>query len=685
MKQNLFTLLAVGMLTANAMAADVPAFTNQTIEANGVSFNMIAVEGGTFQMGATTATDADAQSHESPIHAVTLHDFYIGETEVTQALWYAVTGYKPTANILNNRWSETYGLGENHPAYHISYTNCQTFITELNNLTGLNFRMPTEAEWEYAARGGNKSEGYKYSGSNTIGDVAWCSGNGNSTTHEVKGKAANELGIYDMSGNVLEWCSDWYGMNYYASSPATNPTGPTSSDYSTRVQRGGHWGCNASFCRVSSRSSNRPSEDGSTGNIGLRLVLQPQICTITAAAGEGGTVTGGGEYAVGRTITLTATPNEGYDFSHWTDENNRVVGCNTELTTTITAAKTYTAHFFIDNLLVNGDVSNGSEGWTITGGDVSADGVFKTSARPGTISQYVDIISKGYTQEMLNTNPLLHLGGDIHMPSTKITRDGTVQIIVYCHDASERQIAWITVINDNKVRTSWDWTTFETYVPLPAGTRYLRFVIVGQDMINWAGYYGPQFDNLFARFVPYFTLNTTTSEGGTIAGGGKHAVGKSVTLTATPNEGYAFEKWNDGNTDNPRSITLLQDTTFSATFAPLPTYTITLRAENGTISGAESGKEYYKGTTLTLTATPDEGYIFQKWSDGNTENPRTITVNAETAAVEYVAYFIERGPATAVETVLHGVSGEVYKVFENGTIYILRGGEKYTVDGIRVM
>lgn len=242
----------------------------QTFTVNGVTFNMIPVEGGTFQMG---STDSDAYSDESPVHSVTLSSFCIGETEVTQALWYAVMGQKPTSD--GYQWSSTYGLGDNRPAYYISWNDCQEFITKLNQLTGKQFRLPTEAEWEFAARGGNKSNGYKYAGSNTIEDVAWYtvnsydlgSSNANYGTHNVGTKQANELGIYDMSGNVWEWCSDWYGS--YSSTAQTNPTGPTTG--SLRVFRGGSWISNARNCRVSLRSGNAPGNRSS--NLGLRLAL----------------------------------------------------------------------------------------------------------------------------------------------------------------------------------------------------------------------------------------------------------------------------------------------------------------------------------------------------------------------------------------------------------------------------
>ena len=231
-------------------------FGNQTITVNGVSFTMIAVEGGTFKMGATSEQGSDADNDEKPVHNVTLSDYYIGETEVTQELWQAVMGTNPS-----------YSKGNKKPVEQVSWNDCQEFIKKLNRLTGKNFRLPTEAEWEYAARGGNKSKGYKYSGSNSIGDVAWYTDNSSSQTHDVKTKQANELGIYDMSGNVYEWCQDWYGS--YSSGSQTNPTGPTSG--SDRVLRGGSWSSSARYCRVSNRSINCP--DSRLNYLGLRLAL----------------------------------------------------------------------------------------------------------------------------------------------------------------------------------------------------------------------------------------------------------------------------------------------------------------------------------------------------------------------------------------------------------------------------
>ena len=239
---------------------------NQTFTANGVNFDMIAVEGGTFTMGATEEQGSDVDSDESPTHQVTLSSYMIGKTEVTQELWEAVMG-KSLSQIASELGNSTRGVGINYPMYYVSWDDCQEFITKLNALTGKTFRLPTEAEWEFAARGGNKSQGFKYSGSNTVDDVAWYNDNSSSKTHPVATKAPNELGIYDMSGNVCEWCNDWYGS--YTSESQTNPTGPDSG--SNRVNRNGSWDRNKWLCRVSYRSSKDPTYRGNW--LGLRLAL----------------------------------------------------------------------------------------------------------------------------------------------------------------------------------------------------------------------------------------------------------------------------------------------------------------------------------------------------------------------------------------------------------------------------
>ncbi|MDD6901694.1 MAG: formylglycine-generating enzyme family protein [bacterium] len=231
-----------------------------------VRFEMVRVEGGTFSMGATAEQGSDADSDEKPTHQVTLSSYSIGKTEVTQALWQAVMGKSVSQIASENGWN-TYGVGSNYPMYYISYEDCQTFIRKLNALTGKNFRLPTEAEWEFAARGGNNSCVYKYSGSNTLSNVAWYDDNSSNKTHPVATKASNELGIYDMTGNVWEWCSDWYGS--YSSSSQYNPTGSNTGSY--RVYRGGSWSYDAGYCRVSLRFNNSPTNRSS--GLGLRLAL----------------------------------------------------------------------------------------------------------------------------------------------------------------------------------------------------------------------------------------------------------------------------------------------------------------------------------------------------------------------------------------------------------------------------
>lgn len=243
---------------------------------------MVKVEGGTFTMGATSEQGSEVRDDESPAHQVTLSDFYIGKYEVTQGLWEAVMSYTgecadgssmsaySSGVWLGSNPSSTYGEGANYPAYYVSHDDIvNIFLPRLNKITGKTFRLPTEAEWEYAARGGNKSAGYKYSGSNTVGDVAWYIGNIATQTQEVGAKQPNELGIYDMSGNVWEWCSDWYGS--YSSSSQTDPTGPSTGIY--RVLRGGSWINSAGNCRLSYRYFRTPSYSNSIA--GFRLVLVP--------------------------------------------------------------------------------------------------------------------------------------------------------------------------------------------------------------------------------------------------------------------------------------------------------------------------------------------------------------------------------------------------------------------------
>ena len=246
--------IAVALMAAASVFADGPDFK--------------LVEGGTFQMGSTSG-----ESDEKPVHSVTVTSFYMCDHEVTQKEYRDVMGTNPS-----------YYKGDSRPVDQVTWFNAIEYCNALSRKEGLTpcytqsggtwtcnfnadgYRLPTEAEWEYAARGGNKSNGYTYSGSNSLGNVAWYYDNSGSSTHDVKTKSPNELGLYDMSGNVWEWCWDWYGS--YSSSSQTNPTGASSGSY--RVRRGGGWDFDASYCRVANRRYLSPSN--SFNNFGFRVV-----------------------------------------------------------------------------------------------------------------------------------------------------------------------------------------------------------------------------------------------------------------------------------------------------------------------------------------------------------------------------------------------------------------------------
>jgi formylglycine-generating enzyme required for sulfatase activity len=228
--------------------------SRQNVPNRGNSYEpeMVFVEGGTFSMGSVIGI---GDNDERPAHQVTVSSFHIGKYEITQRQWVAVMGSNPS-----------YFKGDNLPVENVSWDDVHNFIKRLNSQTGKHYRLPTEAEWEYAARGGRQSKGYTYSGSNNVDAVAWYGENSSNSTRPVGGKTPNELGIYDMSGNVWEWCYDWYGA--YSSTAQTNPTGPSSGSY--RVGRGGSWNAGASSCCVANRGGSPP---GARRHVGFRVVL----------------------------------------------------------------------------------------------------------------------------------------------------------------------------------------------------------------------------------------------------------------------------------------------------------------------------------------------------------------------------------------------------------------------------
>jgi formylglycine-generating enzyme required for sulfatase activity len=195
---------------------------------------------------------------EGPVHRVELDGFWMGKYEVTQGEWERVMGNNPS-----------HFKGSRRPVEKVSWNDCQKFIQKLESRSsGVKYSLPTEAQWEYAARGGSQSRGYTYSGSNNVGSVAWYRDNSGKKTHDVGGKSANELGLHDMSGNVWEWCQDWYAKDAYSSHSRKNPTG--SSSGSGRVDRGGGWSIGAGGCRSAYRNGNDPGD--SFYFLGFRLV-----------------------------------------------------------------------------------------------------------------------------------------------------------------------------------------------------------------------------------------------------------------------------------------------------------------------------------------------------------------------------------------------------------------------------
>ena len=239
--------------------ASLSAIQNKTesFTVNGVTFTMVEVEGGTFVMGSPFDSSV-AELDERPPHPVSLRSFFIGQTEVTQALWEAVMGNNPSSQQ----------VGDDKPVNEVKWDDCHAFISKLNALTGKTFRLPTEAEWEYAARGGKYSRGYQFAGSNDIDAVAWHYENSHFKLYAVAQKRPNELGLYDMTGNVSEWCEDFYDDMYYSHSPSDNPCNTKESNY--RVSRGGNYSRKVEGSGVCDRYAKSPSfSDNYTG---LRLV-----------------------------------------------------------------------------------------------------------------------------------------------------------------------------------------------------------------------------------------------------------------------------------------------------------------------------------------------------------------------------------------------------------------------------
>ena len=261
-------------LLAAIISCTLPTYAQDPVcrvfHVNDIPLRMVFVKGGDMQLGCAAERDDSCKAREIPNHTVSLPDFYMGETEVTQALWMAVMGRDNNPSYWKGNWL---------PVERVSWAECQRFINRLNKFLsadlpqGYRFALPTEAQWEYAARGGLKSAGTSYSGGNDLKQVAWFYSNSNERTHDVRIKTANELGLFDMSGNVWEWCQDWFDENYYAENKDwNNPLNDQETAY--RVQRGGSWNYAAPYQRCANRD--RGSIYSRYEDCGFRVALIPK-------------------------------------------------------------------------------------------------------------------------------------------------------------------------------------------------------------------------------------------------------------------------------------------------------------------------------------------------------------------------------------------------------------------------
>jgi formylglycine-generating enzyme required for sulfatase activity len=222
-----------------------------------IDSRMVKLDGGTFTMGCVNLQDSECYNWEKPRHTVTINTFYLGKFDVTEKEWAVIMGTNPSKKNCDEC-----------PVINITWFDATVFINKLNQLSGKNYRLPTEAEWEYAAKGGNKGHGYKYSGDDVASNVAWYDSTISKETHPVGEKKPNELGLYDISGNVWQWCADWFDEKYYSKSPSNNPQGPTTST-TDRVVRGGSWWGPMRDCRVANRDKFPPNSKDD--DVGFRL------------------------------------------------------------------------------------------------------------------------------------------------------------------------------------------------------------------------------------------------------------------------------------------------------------------------------------------------------------------------------------------------------------------------------
>ena len=537
---------------------------------------MVFVQGGSYNMGATEEQGSEAKADESPVHLVMLSDYYISRYEITQKFWETIMGNNPSGT-----------KGDDLPVDNVSWEECNQFIQELNKRTGKNFSLPTEAEWEYAARGGEKRNGTKYSGSNNAEEVAWSDAL-DGTIQPVGTKKYNDLGIYDMSGNVSEWCYDWYGA--YTEQDQTNPIGATAG--TKRVLRGGNISSANTYCRVSTRNSLAP--DGKQAKTGFRIVLSKPTYKVTAkpSTEEGGSITLNNgtkpQYVKeGVKVTLTATPKENNHFVNWT-LNGAEVSKEKTFTPTITQNGEYIANF--GNCKITVTASEGGTAKT-SKTQVEKNEQVTLTATPNEGYSFVNWTVEG--KEVSTQNPY----------TTTITKDLEIKANFITHK--------ITVIasEGGTAKTSKTQVGHNGQVTLTAtpqeGYSFVNWTVDGVEVSTKNPYTATITEDVEykANFITH-KITVIASEGGT-AKTSKTQVGHNgqVTLTATPNEDYGFVNWTvngvEVSTQNPYTITITKDIEIKANF--IDKYNGHEYVDLGLPSGI-------KWATCNVGATTPEGY-----------------------------------------------------------------------------
>ena len=504
---------------------------------------MVFVQGGSYNMGATEEQGSDAKANEKPSHIVILSDYYISRYEVTQKFWETIMGNNPSSV-----------KGDDLPVDNVSWEECNQFIQELNKRTGKQYSLPTEAEWEYAARGGDKRNGTKFSGSNNAEEVAWSDAL-DGTIQPVGTKKYNELGIYDMSGNVSEWCYDWYGA--YTDQDQANPIGAETG--TEKVLRGGNCSDATLNCRITTRTSTAPVT--AKAKTGFRIVLSKPTYKVTAkpSTEEGGSITLNNgtkpQYVKeGVKVTLTATPKENNHFVNWT-LNGAEVSKEKTFTPTITQNGEYIANF--GNCKITVTASEGGTAKT-SKTQVEKNEQVTLTATPQEGYSFVNWTVDGV--EVSTKNPYTAtITEDIEIKANFITHKITVI-------ASEGGTA-----KTSKTQVGHNGQVTLTATP-QEGYGFVNWTVGGVEVSTKNPYTATITEDIEIKAnFKIHKITVTAGEGGT-AKTSKTQVGHNgqVTLTATPQEGYSFVNWTvegkEVSTQNPYTTTIKNDTDIKANF-----------------------------------------------------------------------------------------------------------------------